>query len=199
MQAEASTEQQVLQGDQRSAEQPCEPICAILPWLVARAGWRPNGAGPPAWARAKELPPRHAQLAACLAIGLSDQQIAERLRLSINTVRSYTKALYRRLAANTRVEVARLVLSSLVRPGQLPGAPEGAPAEPWAMALELPPRLARIAACVTAGLPDKQTAELLGLSTHTVRTYVKELFSVLGVNSRPGVLLTLLGEQARPG
>jgi DNA-binding NarL/FixJ family response regulator len=172
------------------------PTCAIQPWLVARAGWRPNGAGPPPWAQASELAPRHAQLAACLAIGLSDQQIAKRLGLSVNTVRSYTKALYRRLETSTRVEVARIVLATLVGQGQLPDGPERAPRSAWARALDLPPRLARVAACVTSGLPDKQTAEKLGLSTHTVRTYVKELFRLLEVNSRTGMLMTLLRKQA---
>jgi DNA-binding CsgD family transcriptional regulator len=48
----------------------------------------------------------------------------------------------------------------------------------------LPPRLAKIARMVIAGSTDKQIAHHTGLSFSTVRTYVRQIYRRMGVNSR---------------
>jgi DNA-binding CsgD family transcriptional regulator len=52
-----------------------------------------------------DLPPRLRDTLAALAEGLSEKQVAERLRLSPHTVHEYTKALYRRFGVQSRAEL----------------------------------------------------------------------------------------------
>ena len=49
---------------------------------------------------------------------------------------------------------------------------------------DLPPRVRPVLALLLRGLSEKQAAERLGLSRHTVHQYVKMLYKLLGVNSR---------------
>jgi len=53
----------------------------------------------------------------------------------------------------------------------------------------LPPRLARVAALLTAGYSDKDIAASTGLTFATVRTYVREVYVRLGVHRRVDLLL----------
>lgn len=55
-------------------------------------------------------------------------------------------------------------------------------------ATPLPPRLAKIARLVVAGLTDKQIASRTGLSFSTVRTYVRQIYRRTHVHSRVGLV-----------
>lgn len=61
---------------------------------------------------------------------------------------------------------------------------EHAPDAPWAVRAELPPRLARMAACLLQGLSDKAAAQALGVSHDTARTYAQQLLRAVGVSTR---------------
>lgn len=165
--------------------------CAIEVSLAARGSWSPKGPRQvPRWASDKALSRRQVQVAACLAQGLADRVIAARLRLSLHTVRSYEKSLYDKLGLGNRTQVAHYVVTSLTHHDQL-GDLRDAPESPWARRLGLPPRLARVAACVCRGLSDKQTAATLRLRADTVRTYVKHVYRSLAVRSRVELSLAL--------
>lgn len=70
-----------------------------------------------------------------------------------------------------------------------------APETPQAMILtDLPIRLRKVAGCLMAGDTEKQAAQKLGLSAHTVHGYIKDLYKAFGVNSRPELLIRLLQE-----
>jgi DNA-binding CsgD family transcriptional regulator len=70
-----------------------------------------------------------------------------------------------------------------------------APETPQAMILtDLPIRLRKVAGCLLAGDTEKQAAQKLGLSAHTVHGYIKDLYKAFGVNSRPELLIRLLQE-----
>lgn len=71
-----------------------------------------------------------------------------------------------------------------------------APETPQAVILaELPIRLRKVAGCLLAGDTEKQAAQKLGLSAHTVHGYIKDLYKAFGVNSRPELLIRLLQEE----
>lgn len=165
---------------------------------VVQPAWVDAKGLAPRWVRRLGLPPRLTQIAASLALGESDREIAERFDLSLHTVRSYTKQLYRRLDRASRVQVAAHVLELMGcqygRTRNLGGRCCG-----WARQLALPPRLARVASCAIAGQSDKECAEQLGLSEHTVRTYIKQLYARLGVRNRTELLFALgHGSAAKP-
>jgi DNA-binding CsgD family transcriptional regulator/GAF domain-containing protein len=56
------------------------------------------------------LTPREREVAALVADGLADRQIAERLHLSRHTVSQYVKRIYRKLDVDSRVSLTRLLL-----------------------------------------------------------------------------------------
>jgi DNA-binding CsgD family transcriptional regulator len=70
--------------------------------------------------------------------------------------------------------------------------PNGAPESAWAQRWALPPRHARVAACMLKGLTDKETAARLGLEVSTVRTYVKHVLARARVHSRTELMRAAL-------
>jgi DNA-binding CsgD family transcriptional regulator/GAF domain-containing protein len=56
------------------------------------------------------LTPREREVAALVVDGLADREIAERLHLSRHTVSQYVKRIYRKLGADSRVVLTRLLL-----------------------------------------------------------------------------------------
>ena len=57
-----------------------------------------------------------------LAAGLSRREIGAELYISLNTVKSHTRELYRKLGATSQAEaVARAEALGLLEPGQSPG------------------------------------------------------------------------------
>ena len=68
--------------------------------------------------------PSDAELAVlrCLATGLSRREIGERLYISLNTVKTHTRELYRKLGATSRAEaVARAEALGLLERDKSPG------------------------------------------------------------------------------
>jgi DNA-binding CsgD family transcriptional regulator len=57
------------------------------------------------------LTPREREVAALVAEGLADREIAERLYLSRHTVSQYVKRIYRKLGVDSRVTLTRLLLT----------------------------------------------------------------------------------------
>jgi DNA-binding NarL/FixJ family response regulator len=67
------------------------------------------------WALRWQLPPRLARVAACLACGHTDKEIAARLGLGYQTVRTYVKQVYRRTRLRNRAELVRAVHTGWLR------------------------------------------------------------------------------------
>lgn len=57
------------------------------------------------------LPRRQAQVAECILCGLSDKQIAERLGISVPTIRTYLARMFQTLKAQDRVELVLRIVS----------------------------------------------------------------------------------------
>ena len=58
----------------------------------------------------------------CLATGLSRREIGEQLYISLNTVKTHTRELYRKLDATSRADaVARAEALGLLEPTESPG------------------------------------------------------------------------------
>jgi DNA-binding CsgD family transcriptional regulator len=91
--------------------------CQAAPHSTDRA-WASNAspdidaAPASAWARNWRLSPRHARVAACLVHGFSDRQAAERLGLSVSTVRTYVRDLYVKAGVHGRVGLVRATLEA---------------------------------------------------------------------------------------
>jgi len=173
----------------RSARR-CPALLSSLRWGAAG-----HDAG---WGQRLDLPPRLLQLAACLALGDTDRQAAERLGLSLHTVRSYSKRLYRRLGVRSRVQVAARVLEAVgcsaarrVRGAKAEGAGPRCSRTAQPAEQALPPRLRRVAAYAARGLTNEETAGRLGLSGHTVRSYVRQVYAQLGVHNRAELLFAV--------
>lgn len=66
--------------------------------------------------------------------------------------------------------------------------PEGGLDAPWVARWKLPPRLARVTACLACGLTDKAIAARLGISYQTVRTYVKQVYQRTQLCSRAEIM-----------
>ncbi len=60
------------------------------------------------WARLKEelaLPPRQAEVLRCVLHGMADKEIADITRISVNSVRSHLRGLFKKFGSNDRVEL----------------------------------------------------------------------------------------------
>jgi DNA-binding CsgD family transcriptional regulator len=64
--------------------------------------------------------------------------------------------------------------------------------------LDLPPRVGQTLVRLLAGRSEKQIALDLGVSPHTVHTYVKQLHKRLNVNSRGELLALFVGGRRHP-
>jgi hypothetical protein len=62
---------------------------------------------------------------------------------------------------------------------------------------ELPPYLRHFLQCYLSGRGDKDTADYLGLSLHTVKSYAKTLYAKLGVSSRSELMAHYLNRPHR--
>jgi DNA-binding CsgD family transcriptional regulator len=72
------------------------------------------------------LTAREREVAALVAEGLADREIAERLRLSRHTVSQYVKRIYRKLGVGSRVALTRLLLAP-ARPDRPSDRPSAGP------------------------------------------------------------------------
>ena len=86
-----------------------DALVTVLELERERPGW-PAGPLP-------ALTPREREVAALVADGLADREIAEQLYLSRHTVSQYVKRIYRKLGVDSRVALTRLLLGRH-EPGQ---------------------------------------------------------------------------------
>ena len=60
---------------------------------------------------APRFTPREREVLALIAAGMSNKEIAERLFLSVNSVKTHVRSAYRKLGVSRRVDAARWVLT----------------------------------------------------------------------------------------
>ena len=133
-----------------------------------------------------QLSKQQAAVAELVAKGETDKEIARTLGLSEHTVGSYLKGIYRRLGIHSRTALVRHWLARN-REAQRP--PSGvrmttAPTSGPLRKKQLSNRQAVVAELVAKGQTDKEIARSLGLSEHTVGSYLKEIYRRLGIHSR---------------
>jgi len=78
----------------------------LAPRIMRMAGFAPFGGGIP---RLAALTPREREVAALVAQGLTNVEVAKRLTVSIPTVKSHLASVYEKLGLHTRVALARAV------------------------------------------------------------------------------------------
>ena len=71
--------------------------------------------------------------------------------------------------------------------------PSGRAATAAGVLRQLSPRQRETLACVLQGASEKETADRLGLSTHTVHQYMKALYRSFGVHTRSELMARFLG------
>ena len=69
--------------------------------------------------RSAGLSPREAEVLALIAQGLSNQEIADRVFLSLNTVKSYLRSVYRKIGVERRVQAVAWALTNGFKPEAL--------------------------------------------------------------------------------
>jgi NarL family two-component system response regulator LiaR len=80
-----------------------------------------------------DLSPRESEVIAMIALGLSNQEIADRSYLSINSVKSYVRSAYRKIGLRSRTQVVRWALDNGFRTEAMASA-ETADTPPEALA-----------------------------------------------------------------
>ena len=132
------------------------------------------------------LTPREREIFEAQRAGRTVRQIAVELSLSEVTVRWHAGR------ATKKVEAIPLLTAPLVR-----AVPVVAPPAPKARATPgrgLSPAELRVALLVSEGLSNKQIAERLFISRHTVESHLKQAFAKLGVRSRVELTRLVLAE-----
>ncbi|MFF4755285.1 LuxR C-terminal-related transcriptional regulator [Streptomyces sp. NPDC002514] len=138
------------------------------------------------------LPPKlssaHRQMLVLLADGLSNKDIASRLRWTADTVRACEEPLFALLGTRTRELVAaRAVAHRLVSAENLTDLPIVRPV--------VRPSNQGFLECMVNGLTVEQTASTLQRSSHTVRDIIRRLRDDLCApnNTKAAAVATLLG------
>lgn len=106
----ASYEAAVTRGRQQDLAHMVRTVEAMLPTLVMepQTAVGPNGSVTAEQPLVEPLTPREMEVLACIADGLTNQEIADRLVLALGTVKSYTSEIYGKLNVSNRTEaVAR--------------------------------------------------------------------------------------------
>jgi NarL family two-component system response regulator LiaR len=86
---------------------------------AAPNGHHPRGAQQVAWPGAEHgLTPRESEVVALIARGLSNQDIADRTYLSINSVKTYIRTAYRKMGVKTRPQAVLWLLRNGFDPGE---------------------------------------------------------------------------------
>jgi DNA-binding CsgD family transcriptional regulator len=62
------------------------------------------------WAVRWKLPARHARVAACVLLGLSDKEIAQRLGIEFHTARTYVRRVFEAAGVHSRTELVRAAM-----------------------------------------------------------------------------------------
>jgi DNA-binding NarL/FixJ family response regulator len=99
-----------------STRQVVEALVRVLAGAVVLPdGWRAIEPDDPVPAELAGLSGRQTQILELLAAGLSNDDIAARLAVSVNTVKYHVRALYARLGIHNRVQAARLLADARSR------------------------------------------------------------------------------------
>lgn len=67
--------------------------------------------------------------------------------------------------------------------------------DPTAVVVAMSPKLRQVLELLLLGRSEKEVANEMGISHHTVHTQVKRLYRALGVNSRAEMLVLLLSQR----
>jgi DNA-binding NarL/FixJ family response regulator len=119
---------------------------------------------------------RELEVLQLVALGASNNQIAETLAVSIHTIKKHLARLLLKLKAESRSEAARLYRETITQP-----AAAAAPAH----ALEdLTTRERDVLSRIAAGANNQRIAADLALSLNTVKRHTTSIYSKLGVRSR---------------
>jgi DNA-binding NarL/FixJ family response regulator len=89
---------------------PKRPSEALAALAVMRPAAPPSGGGRSSDAIARLLSPREYEIANLMATGMTNREIAERVHLSLHTVRRHGEKLFEKLGVQSRTAVTRLVL-----------------------------------------------------------------------------------------
>ena len=128
---------------------------------------------------AESLSPRERTVLEALSCGLSNQKIAERLRISASTVKWHLKNIYRTLGVRNRAQAV-----CQFRQGGWPHAtPESQGAAVAAQSLDHACPAALIKGLST-GTSNKVLAAQLSLSRSTIKFHLKKLYRTLGTSNR---------------
>lgn len=114
---------------------------------------------------------RHAQ------VGMSNSEIAEKMKLSEGTVRNYLSSLYAKLDVDSRTEaIFKAVELKLLQPIN--------DIDSCAQEHDLNDREIEVLALVQEGLTNQQIADRIQLSRGTIRNYLHYAYKKLDVNTR---------------
>jgi ATP/maltotriose-dependent transcriptional regulator MalT len=122
---------------------------------------------------AQPLTRREIEVLQLLRGPLPRREIAAELRLSLHTVKSHTRIIYRKLGVSTRRDAISREAPPLVRPDRRTSA-----AEP------LTEREIEVLQLLRGPWPRCEIAAELGLSLNTVKSHIRAIFRKLGVSTR---------------
>jgi DNA-binding NarL/FixJ family response regulator len=133
------------------------------------------------WRLSREilLPPRTRAVLDGLMVGKSTKEIADELALGRSSINRELQAIYRRYQVHTRAE-----LLAVAREARIPAETRRS----------LSPREQQTLTLLLTGLDERDIACVLGVSFHTVHQYVKALYRVLGIQSRPELMARFSSE-----
>jgi DNA-binding NarL/FixJ family response regulator len=143
-------------------------------------------------------------VAALVADGLTDRQIAERLVITEGTAGVHVANILNKLGVHTRAEIARWSMGQLlVQLEQKRSAVDDcARAAPELATTESGPRLSpreqQVAGLVAEGLTNRQIAERMIVTERTVAAHVEHIMAKLGVSSRTQIGVWAAGRGAVP-
>jgi DNA-binding NarL/FixJ family response regulator len=127
-----------------------------------------------------KLSPREADVARLVGKNYSNGEIAYRLDLTEHTVKNYVFRIFDKLGVNNRTELAIRILEDPKIVGMVePSVPAEKP-----LGELLGPREYQVAKLVGLGYKNKDVAEALGISKHTVKGYLSVIFNQLRVSNR---------------
>ena len=127
------------------------------------------------------LTARQSEIVRCLAAGLTNQQIARRLGISVGTVRKHVENVYTALGVTNRVAAAEL---------------HDEFATPSATTPVLTARQSEVVRYLAVGLTNQQIARRLDISAGTVRKHLENVYRTLGVSNRVAAVESVLSPLA---
>ena len=127
------------------------------------------------------LTARQSEIVRCLAAGLTNQQIARRLGISVGTVRKHVENVYTALGVTNRVAAAEL---------------HDEFATPSETTPVLTARQSEVVRYLAVGLTNQQIARRLDISAGTVRKHLENVYRTLGVSNRVAAVESVLSPLA---